>query len=359
MPQVLCIDARLWGIKHTGIGRYVENLVTHLPRDPYTRLVLITSEEFKNEPLLAPYPKYYAKYHPYSFLSQLEMLWLLLKIRPNLLHVPHFSIPIFWPGKMVVTIHDLIKHYSRGKDTTTRNHFLYWFKYLGYLVIVWLAVNRSSHIMVPAKYWKKILIEKYYLSENKISVTYEGVSGLFFQPPSNFARRFIRPYVVYTGNLYPHKNVGRLIEAIGLLKGRCRLEVVCARSVFESRLPKSKYVEFLGRLSDTDLISVYKNSIAFVFPSLIEGFGLPGLEAMAVGTPVIAANASCLPEIYADAAVYFDPYDPHDIANKISQVLSSSSLRRQLIKKGKQQLTKYSWEKMSQQTWQIYRRELL
>lgn len=167
----VCIDARMWGISHTGIGRYVENLVDNLPSD----VVLITNPEVKNELKLARFEKHYAKFHPYSYFSQLEMLWLLWKIEPDLLHIPHFTIPILWWGKMVITIHDLIKHQSKGSATTTRHPLIYWAKYFQYLFVVWFAVHRASHIIVPANYWREILIKKYNLNPRKISVTYEGV----------------------------------------------------------------------------------------------------------------------------------------------------------------------------------------
>ena len=176
MKKIL-VDARFWGIKHTGIGRYVENLIDNLPGE----IVLIVHPDQKNEPKLQKFTKYYAKYHPYSYQAQFEMLWLLLKINPDLLHVPHFTIPVLWPGKFIVTIHDLIKHISKGPATTTRHPLIYWAKYWQYLFIVWFAVHRANHIIVPAKYWKDILIEKYKLNANKVSVTYEGVSDSLYR----------------------------------------------------------------------------------------------------------------------------------------------------------------------------------
>ena len=166
----------------------------------------------------------------------------------------------------------------------------------------------------------------------------------------------MKPYLVYTGNLYPHKNVRVLISAVEKLQ--IDLKIICARSVFEDRLPKSKYVHFLGRLPDEEIIRIYKEATAFVFPSLIEGFGLPGLEAMAVGLPVIAANASCLPEIYGDAVLYFDPHDVDDLITKIKSVISDKDLVKALITKGQLQVKKYSWATMAQQTWQIYQNVL-
>lgn len=160
------------------------------------------------------------------------------------------------------------------------------------------------------------------------------------------------PYVIYTGNLYPHKNIPVLIKAVELAK--IDLAIVCARSVFENRLPVSPRVHYLGRLSDGQLVSLYHNAVAFTFPSLIEGFGLPGLEAMAAGLPVIAARASCLPEVYGDAALFFDPHDPVDLADKIKALLIDKKLRQMLIAKGQLQVKKYSWAKMSNETWEIY-----
>lgn len=166
----------------------------------------------------------------------------------------------------------------------------------------------------------------------------------------------IKSYLLYVGNLYPHKNVSILINAAEKL--RIKVKIVCARNVFENRLPKSEFVEYLGRVSDTELMSLYRQALCFVFPSKIEGFGLPGLEAMSVGCPVMAAKASCLPEIYEDAALYFDPDDLNDLVSKITLVNTDPNLRKELIKKGFAQVKKYSWAKMANQTWEIYQNVL-
>lgn len=353
--KIICIDARLWGIAHTGIGRYTQNLLSHLPDSPDISVNLVVASEYQNEPALAKYPKVTAKYHPYSVLAQLEMLLILAKIRPQLTHFTHSSIPVLWPGKFVVTIHDFIKHQSRGTQTTTKNPLLYWIKYLGFLFINWISLHRAEHIIVPSGYWKSYIQKRYHLPSGRISVTYEAVAEEFqAQPASSYRPPLPRPFVVHTGSLYPHKNIPVLIEAIRLLDGIVHLALVCARSVFTSRLTPSPYVHYLGRLTDAQLKTTLKSASAYVFPSLIEGFGLGGLEAMSVGTPVIAARASCLPEIYGDAALYFDPHDPRDLAAKIKLLISNSQLSRELITKGKKQILKYSWSKMAAETWQIY-----
>ena len=156
-----------------------------------------------------------------------------------------------------------------------------------------------------------------------------------------------------------------LLDAVKELNGEVLAILVCARSVFTQKIQAlidekylNKWVKFFGSVSDSQLHYLYQNSLALVFPSLIEGFGLPGLEAMAAGTPVIAARASVLPEIYQDAALYFDPKSASDLAQKIGILISDSALRSKLIAKGKKQVKKYSWSDMSQKTWAIYRKEL-
>lgn len=165
-----------------------------------------------------------------------------------------------------------------------------------------------------------------------------------------------KDYLLYVGNLYPHKNVAVAILAAEKLK--MTLKIVCARNIFATRLPKSDYVDYLGQVTDAELAKLYAGAACFVFPSKIEGFGLPGLEAMAAGCPVVAANASCLPEIYGEAARYFDPDNINDLVDKINQVLSDKKLANDLKKKGLAQVKKYSWAKMASQTWQIYQNEL-
>ncbi|MBI2008531.1 glycosyltransferase family 4 protein, partial [Candidatus Amesbacteria bacterium] len=305
------------------------------------------------------YEKYIIHHHPYTLRSLIETHLALFSINPDLFHATNLSVPVFWPGKIVITVHDLIKHYSRGLANTTHHPVTYWLKYLEYLILITLAIRRASFTIVPAKYWKVILMQKYHLHSNKISVTYES-PGVEFQKGHSFKdspyRSIPKPFMVYTGNLYPHKNVGVLIKAADKLK--IDVVIVCARSVFEKRLPLSPRVHYLGRLTDPELVQLYHEATAFVFPSLIEGFGLPGLEAMAVGLPVIAARASCLPEIYGDAALYFDPCSVDDLTTKTRLLLSDEKLRSTLIFKGKFQVKKYSWRKMSLQTWKIYQNVL-
>lgn len=168
------------------------------------------------------------------------------------------------------------------------------------------------------------------------------------------------PYFLYTGNAYPHKNLSRLIDAIVLLK--VKLKIVSARSVFLDRLKKEihdknaeDFVDLLGFVSDTDLNKLYKNSIAFVFPTLSEGFGLPPMEAISAGAVVVASDIPVLKEVYKDSIFYFDPYNVDSIADGLRKVISlSKSEKDKKIKYAQNFIKRYSWSKMAKETLAVY-----
>ena len=391
----IVIDARMYGLEHAGIGRYISNLVREISnysRDAGSRsagqfpisnfqfIILVRKKKFAEikKEVGQGFKLVITDYPHYSLQEQIFLPLKLLKIKPDLVHFPHFNVPIFWWGKQVVTIHDLIKHESKGPQTTTRWRPLYWFKYLNYRFLVWLVVKRAIKVIVPSHYWKKELVHRFKLKPEKIVVTYEGADSKFqisndkFQMTNRILKqdKITKPFIIYTGSLYPHKNVERLVEAVKLINQfpipnyqfPITLIIVCSRNVFYQRFKKKvkemeaeKLVNLVGFVPDEELVSLYQEAEAFVFPSLLEGFGLPGLEAMAVGLPVISSHASCLPEIYGDAAEYFNPYDVDDMAEKIKRVIGDTRRRETLREKGFKQVEKYSWQKMVTQTIMVYR----
>ncbi len=172
-----------------------------------------------------------------------------------------------------------------------------------------------------------------------------------------------KPYLLYIGNAFPHKNLERLVLAFGKIKQKkpnLNLILVGKIDYFYKRIKRLvkeldiKDIHFLGRVSDKELELLYKNAIAYVFPSLKEGFGLPGLEAMKNELPVISSNKASLPEVYGKAALYFDPEDVNDIFKNILKILNNQEKRKELIKKGKKQAKKYSWETCAKQTLKVY-----
>jgi len=373
----IVIDARMYGLEHAGIGRYLVNLINQIEKQDSKNNYSILLRKKYFQTLIFQNKnsqKVLADYQHYSLKEQIFLPLQLIRLKPDLVHFPHFNVPYLWWGKYIVTIHDLIKHESKGMATTTRSPWLYWLKHQFYLALVKRAVKKSIKIITPSYFWQKELVKRYGLAPEKIVVTYEGVDEKFKIKNLKLKIEKIlekysikKPFVVYTGSLYPHKNVESLVQAVKCFNDlnhdnkKLTLVIVCARNIFYDRflekvkkLKAQDLVNLVGFVPDEEIGSLYSQAEAFVFPSLWEGFGLPGLEAMVLGLPVISSNASCLPEVYGEAALYFDPHNVSDLIDKILMVRRDKKIRETLIKKGYEQVKKYSWEKMAKQTLGVY-----
>lgn len=371
------IDARFYGPAGKGLGRYVKELVDNLQEiDRKNQYAVFLRKE--NYDLFTPrnpnFQKILVEVPWYSIAEQIKLPGIYRRQKLDLLHVPHFDAPIFYRGKFVVTIHDLTKHNWGGSPaTTTKPLPIYWFKFAGYKFVTELAVRRSSKVIVPSRYVARAVTNKFGIDSRKITVTYEAgtLAGKGRtegeQRVENVLARFkiTKPYFIYVGNVYPFKNVSRLLDAVKILNRQMgkpvQLVLVGAIDAFWRRLEREvtrkdvlKYVVFTGYVPDVDLVDLYKEAEAHVQPSLSEGFGLTSVEAMSLGTPVVQSNATCLPEIGADATLYFDPYDPKDMAQKLAKVLGNNTLRQRLIKAGLARAKKFSWKKMAQETLTVY-----
>jgi glycosyltransferase involved in cell wall biosynthesis len=365
----IVIDARLYGPKHTGIGRYTKNLLialSSLPQFSKYRFTIITYNDLQSDiqaDLGNKYQYVFTDIPHYSLLEQIRFPSLLTKLHPDLVHFTHFNKPLFYTGNSVVTIHDLIKHYFHGSDTTTKNPLLYWPKYLLYRLLT-DHVIKTNQLIVPTVYWQKKLSTDFNLKQSQITVTEEAVDPKFLNHQLKIKNLKIENYLVYTGNLYPHKNLSVLLQALKLLPN-INLKIISARSFFTDKLQSQikslnlqAQVEFLGYLTDAEFTQVYSKALALVHPSLMEGFSLTGLEAMALNCPVISSNASCLPEVYGQSVLYFDPLNPSDLVSQIKNLQGSATLRQKLIKLGQLQVAKYSWTKTAQKTMAVYEKLL-
>ncbi|MFA6250395.1 MAG: glycosyltransferase family 1 protein [Candidatus Shapirobacteria bacterium] len=361
-PHIV-IDARLYGPLHTGIGRYTKNLLLALTHQPHFSLyrfsLLVSSDQLPDikKDLNSHYNYIPTRIRHYTLAEQLLLPFVIYSHLPNLVHFTHFNKPPLYFGLSVITIHDLIKHLFKGKDTTTRNHFLYWPKYLAYRLVTWLNI-RLNPIIVPSHYWRNYLITNFKVNPKKITVTYEAVDPNFLKNTKVSPAH--HDYLVYTGNLYPHKNLIVVLESLKRFT-TLRLKIISARNTFWARMEKtiqanglSGRVEFLGHLPDKQFRRVYRHALALVHPSLAEGFSLTGLEAMALNCPVISSNSTCLPEIYRDSVLYFDPTNPDQLSAQILHLQKNPQLRQSLIKKGHQLLSKYSWNKTAIETLNVY-----
>ncbi|MBI3954440.1 glycosyltransferase family 4 protein [Candidatus Collierbacteria bacterium] len=359
------VDARFFGINHTGIGRYVENLIGNLAKiDKKNTYIIFGHDAIKTQ--LSKYPNFkFVKLStkPYSLAEQVINPLVFYRHQLDLLHVPHFNAPLLYLKKHLLTIHDLIKHYSTGPRTSTLPWYQYFFKHWLYLLVVRVNVAKAVHIITPSFYWKKQLVKLFHLNPAKITVTYEAATSRFGgkeHPDPAILDRFAitKPFVIYTGNLYPHKNIPFLISALEHFnhahQHQLQLAIVSSRNHFSDQLPKSSSVKLLGKVTDAELTNLYSQALALVQPSKIEGFGLLGLEAMSAGLPVISSNATCLPEIYADAALYFDPNDEDQLIKQLEKLLADQELKKELIDKGFTRVKQFSWYKMAKQTKTIY-----
>lgn len=360
----ILVDARLYGLENAGLGRYVMNLVKHLSEvDTKNEYILLLRKKYFDRLKLPPrFTAVKADFRHYSFTEQFLLPLMIFEHKPDLVHFPHFNVPLFCPRPFVVTIHDILMHKQKGLNATTLPAFLYYFKRLGYGHVFKRAVTGAQEVIVPSNFVKKQIIDYYPIEPNRVKVTYEGVDIL----PAKGRPNVSGPYFVYSGNAYPHKNLKRLIEAVSELnqisKEKVYLLIASSRNVFTKRLEDiikksnaGRFVKLLGFVPDEELGALYKHSLGFVFPSLSEGFGLSALEAMNAGTLALVSDIPVFREVYKDAAIYFNPYDFSSIARAMKDV--SEMTKEERVKKveiGQEFVKRYSWRKMAEETLKIY-----
>lgn len=366
------IDARFYGPEGTGIGRYVEKLLENLEildqKNDYF-VFLRKANFFLYNPKNPLFQKIKADARWYSVKEQIIMPAALSGKKLDLVHFPHFNIPLLYSGKFVVTIHDLTISDFSSKDSSTSKAPLRLTKQAMYNLTIRAAVKRAEKIFTPSNFVKKEIVKKLNIKSEKIIVTYESAEDFSLGKKFSegkikevFAKYSIRePFIVYVGTAYPHKNIGRLLEGFQKTQSEIKLVFVSEFNPFTEKV-RNKVREMglaerfvaTGSIPDKDLGVLLQKAICLVQPSLSEGFGLPGLEAMESLCPVVCSEKSSLPEIYGESALYFNPMDIEDIAEKIDKIYSSKELRNKLKSLGKEQAKKYSWKVMAQKTLQTY-----
>jgi len=358
----IAIDAR---IINSSTGRYVERLITYLQevdtKNEYSILVPEKDKDFW-KPTSKNFTVRTVNYKNYSFNEQLGFAFYLNKLSADLVHFCMPQQPLSYKGKKVTTFHDLtlLKTYNSDK-----NWLVFHAKQkVGKYVFKRVAAE-NNHIITISQFTKNELQKFFPTPDDKISVIYES-SDVSSTAPKKYALPF-KKYILYVGQQSDYKNIKRLGDAhqlllakypdLGLvLVGKKNASALANEAYFNDK--KYKNIIFTNFVDDSNLSWLYSNAQAYVFPSLMEGFGLPGLEAMGYGTPVVSSNATCLPEVYGQAAHYFNPVDTSDMAEAIDQVLSDTQLRTRLAKAGYKQIKKYSWKKQAQETYAVYKKIL-
>jgi len=354
----IAIDAR---IISTTTGRYVERLLTHLQEIDRTNQYTILVREKDQQYWVPTNPNFsvvVAEFADYSIAEQFGLKKLLKKLHPDLVHFCMPQQPVWYRGKKVTTFHDLtlVKTYNSDK-----NWLVFHIKQFVGKFVFKMVAHENNHIITPTEFTKKELLAYTDALDENITVIYES-ADVANGPVTTYKLPY-KNYLLYVGQQSDYKNIKRLGDAhqklletypdLGLvLVGRLNASAQSNQTYFQNKGYSN--ITFTDFVEDAELNWLYAHAAAYVFPSLMEGFGLPGLEAMGHGTPVISSNATCLPEVYGDAAHYFDPTNTNDITRAITEVLGNEKLRTELSKSGYEQIKKYSWKRMAEQTHKIY-----
>lgn len=363
---VVTLDARMLGA--TGLGTYAGELLENfasLDRHEFRFRVLCTKPE-----LMEKFPLEKFEFIPTATpIYSIKEQWEVMRIarRGDLLHCTHYNIPYFHTGRMVVTIHDLT-HLTHPEFLPNRLAYYYARFMLN------AAAQRARQVITVSQFSKQSICKILGVPEEKVHVIPFGLPRrLLESTPPDVAQidrlRITRPYILFVGLLKPHKNVQGLLRAFASLAQQLqhshRLVIAGKRDSYyptlrrlSDELQLHDRVQFTGQVSDEELHALYAGAEAFVLPSLNEGFGLPVLEAMSYGVPVIVSNTSSLPEVAGDAGVLVDPTDHRSIARGIERVISDSTFRQNLSELSRKRASAFSAREFARQHLEVYRQAL-
>ncbi len=360
----IAIDARESG---TSTGRYIDKLIENLhelkPAEKFTILTRPERVDFIKQ--IAPRFKVVeTRVKEFTFAEQLGLLKQLRALDVDLVHFGMAQQPVLYKGRVVTTMHDLTTTKFRNPS---KNWLVFTSKQLVYKWVNKWVARKSITIITPSEYVKDAVAKFAHINSRKVVVTYEAADKIMEEPEPVEELGETTPFIMYVGRPQPHKNLSGLIDAFVMLKTThpdLKLVLVGKRDALYKRLERLINVAgindviFTGFVGEGCLRWLYEHTAAYVFPSYSEGFGLPGLEAMMHGAPVVSSNLTSLPEVYGDAAEYFDPADPFAMASAIARVLDDPKRTAKLRALGHEQAQKYSWERMAEQTLAVYRAAL-
>jgi glycosyltransferase involved in cell wall biosynthesis len=345
-----------------GIGTYIQNLAAHI--DSRVELVLIVAprdaQQIDQPPTVQKIINSSGKYS----LGELRSIAAdANRLKADVFHAPHYTAPFGLKMPCVTTIHDIL--HVRGTKYFSISQRLY------ARAIITHACRASAAVIVDSEFTKQELMDVFPIADERIHVIYLGVSSNYFKEYSEFAIKsfrkkhgLVKPTVLYTGSLKPHKNVDLLISAFSNMKHRSEYQLVFLGEFIKEqpelwsvikRKGLTGDIAEIGRVPFNDLALAYHAASVVVLPSLYEGFGFSILEAMASGTPTIGASAGSIPEVMGDGGILFDPHSVEDLTDALEKVLEDTKLRKQLVQRGLKNVARFSWEKCAEKTFQVYK----
>ena len=365
------LDARLLAYRREGIARYILELATRLPHvidDPEVRLVIFQSRKDLNTRIAGPRVQTaYVWTPPHHRWEQRTWPLEIVFRRVSLLHSPDFIPPFTGSFRKVITIHDL--HFLKYPDFMTAESRRY---YAGQIE---RAVRVADHIIAVSQTTRADLMAYFGLPSDRVSVVYEAASAVYRPLPPAVAREVLerlgleQGYILFVGTWEPRKNLPMLLRAYARLLDR-RPEapplVLAGRRgwLYQEILEWPHRLHIADRLrwiegpDDPTLAALYNGAAFLVFPSLYEGFGLPAVEAMACGTPVIVSDRGALPEVVGDAGVILPAEDESRWTEAMEALLEDPEARERMRRKGLERAAAFSWDRAASETWEIYRRVL-
>ncbi len=372
----IAIDARFYGPEQGGIGRYLQELLSSLEAlnpPAYFKVLLRRSNWNQYQPRNPHFTKILADIPWYGWAEQISLARILKNQRLDLVHFPHWNIPLLYRGAFVVTIHDLLLlHYPTTKASTL-GPLSYWAKYQAYRFVLGHAARRARHILADSNFTKQDIIKTLRVPAKKISVAYPVPAANVKNAQNSSAKErellskrygITKPYTLYVGVAFPHKNLPRLLaawEQVASKNNHTRqLVLVGKKNYFYEELLRGPLHKMAGSVIYTDFVTdselpvLYRNAELYVFPSLYEGFGLPPLEALQYGVPVVSSNQTALPEVLQNAALYVDPQNTTALAEAIERGLNDQKLRQKLVAAGHTVYPQYQGVGLAKKAWEIY-----
>ncbi len=355
------IDARLYS--QTGVGTYLRNFIhelsVHPPKDITFYIYVLPTDEEKLFPLPSNFIIRKAPYLWHSFSEQCAFLKILNDDHLDLMHFTYFGYPVFYRRKFIATVHDLTPLLFKTGKASTKNPLIYGIKHFFFKHILRSQIENAVSIITPTKTVKNQIIQVYGSHlKDKIIPLHEGIGYELAQTKENESLKFRyqKPFFIYVGNFYPHKNIKRLVEAFTGVMTWHQLILIGPRDYFATSILQyirqcniEARIIIVDNATTPDLVFFYKHAQALIHPSLSEGFGLPIIEAAYFNLPIIASNIPVFQELLKGRYVSFNPHDTTDIQNKIANFISHP-----LNADYGSILAQYSFKIMAQQTLSLY-----